>query len=147
MFKEELILKAGGFTEGATAQRVEISRWVGNSNSTTADAITAEVFQIDVDKNMNFSRPKFELQPFDIFSVRSSIGYEVQRQVKVEGEVLYPRMHTITNKDERFSDLFAKVFNKHIVKTVNDFYVQTTTKKSLANLSILQHQTAQSGTH
>ncbi|MDP3684630.1 MAG: SLBB domain-containing protein, partial [Ignavibacteria bacterium] len=75
---EELILKAGGFTEAATAQRVEISRRVKNSNLTASDAITAEVFRVDIDKDLNFSRPKFELQPFDIISVRSSIGYEVQ---------------------------------------------------------------------
>ncbi|HQS53184.1 MAG TPA: SLBB domain-containing protein, partial [Daejeonella sp.] len=99
MTLEELILKAGGFTEAATSQRVEISRRVKNSNLTAADAITAQVFQVDIDKDLNFSKPKFELQPFDIISVRSSIGYEVQRQVKVEGEVLYPGMYTIISKD------------------------------------------------
>ncbi len=108
MTLEELILKAGGFTEAATPQRVEISRRVKNSNLTAADAITAQVFQVDIDKDLNFSKPKFELQPFDIVSVRSSIGYEVQRQVKVEGEVLYPGMYTITNKDERVSDLLKR---------------------------------------
>lgn len=108
MTLEELVLKAGGFTEAATAQRVEISRRVKNSNLTAADAITAQVFQIDIDKDLNFSKPKFELQPFDIISVRSSIGYEVQRQVKVEGEVLYPGMYTIISKDERVSDLLRR---------------------------------------
>jgi len=108
MTLEELVLKAGGFTEAATAQRVEISRRVKNSNLTAANAITAQVFQIDIDKNLNFSKPKFELQPFDIISVRSSIGYEVQRQVKVEGEVLYPGMYTIISKDERVSDLLRR---------------------------------------
>lgn len=105
---EALILRAGGFTEGATPQRVEISRRVKNSNLNSASAITAQVFQIDIDKDLNFSKPKFELQPFDIISVRSSIGYEVQRQVKIEGEVLYPGMYTIINKDERVSDLVKR---------------------------------------
>lgn len=108
MTLEELILKAGGFTEAATAQRVEISRRVKNSNITSVSAATAEVFQINIDPNLNFSSPKFVLQPFDIVSVRSSIGYEVQRQVKVEGEVLYPGMYTIANKDERVSDLLKR---------------------------------------
>ena len=108
MTLEELILKAGGFTEAATPQRVEISRRVKNSNISASDAIIAKVFQIDIDRNLNFSKPKFELQPFDIISVRSSIGYEVQRQVKVEGEVLYPGMYTITSKDERVSDLLRR---------------------------------------
>ena len=38
-------------------------------------------------------------------------------------------------------EFFAKVFNDQIVKNVNDFYVQTKTKKALENLAILQHQT------
>lgn len=38
-------------------------------------------------------------------------------------------------------ELFAKYFNEQIVKTVNDFYVRTKTKKSLENLEILQRQT------
>jgi len=108
MTLEELILQAGGFTEAATAQRLEVSRRVKDSNISSTSAITAQVFQIDIDKDLNFSKPKFELQPFDIVSVRSSIGYEVQRQVKVEGEVLYPGMYTITNKDERVSDLLKR---------------------------------------
>lgn len=108
MTLEELIIQAGGFTEAATEQRIEVSRRVKNSNSSSESAIISEVFQIDIDKNLNFSKPKFELQPFDIVSVRSSIGYEVQRQVKVEGEVLYPGMYTIKSKDERVSDLLKR---------------------------------------
>lgn len=36
---------------------------------------------------------------------------------------------------------FAKAFNEQIVKNVNDFYIQTKTKKSLENISILQQKT------
>ncbi len=38
-------------------------------------------------------------------------------------------------------ELFAKSFNEEIVKNVNDFYVQTKTKKSLENVAILQQKT------
>lgn len=42
----------------------------------------------------------------------------------------------------QFNDeFFAKAFNDQIVKTVNDFYVQTKTKKSLENVSIMQLKT------
>lgn len=88
-------MQAGGFTEGATPQRIEISFRLKNSNLNSASVITAQVFQIDIDKDLNFSKPKFELQPFDIISIRSSIGYEVQCQVKIQGEVIYPGMFTI----------------------------------------------------
>ena len=108
MTVEELIIKAGGFSESASPQRVEISRRVRSSDQNSENAKTAELFQIDIDKNLNFSKPKFELAPFDIVTVRSAMGYEVQRQVKVEGEVLYPGMYTISNKNERISDLVER---------------------------------------
>ena len=108
MTVEELIIQAGGFSESASPQRVEISRRIRSSDQNSELAKTAEVFLIDIDKNLNFSKPKFELLPFDIVSVRSSMGYEIQKQVKVEGEVLYPGMYTISNKNERVSDLVER---------------------------------------
>lgn len=38
-------------------------------------------------------------------------------------------------------EVFAKRFNEELVKNVNDFYVQTKTKKSIDNVNILQHKT------
>ncbi|PTT04185.1 lipopolysaccharide biosynthesis protein, partial [Pedobacter sp. HMWF019] len=42
----------------------------------------------------------------------------------------------VRSKDE----FFAKAFNEQIVKNVNDFYIQTKTKKSLENVKILQQK-------
>lgn len=42
----------------------------------------------------------------------------------------------VLSKDE----LFAKSFNNKLVETVNEFYLQTKTKKSNQNIKILQHQ-------
>ncbi|WP_017258035.1 polysaccharide biosynthesis/export family protein [Pedobacter arcticus] len=108
MSLEEVILKAGGFKESATSQRIEISRRVKNSDATSSSARTAEVFQMEVDKNLSIEAAKFVLEPFDIITVRSSPGYEVQRQVRVDGEVMYPGYYTITKKDERISDLIKR---------------------------------------
>lgn len=38
-------------------------------------------------------------------------------------------------------ELFSKAFNNSIVRNVNDFYIETKTKKSLQNVSILQQKT------
>lgn len=43
----------------------------------------------------------------------------------------------ITANDE----VFAKVFNDELVKKVNQFYIDTKTKKTLQNITILQHKT------
>jgi len=110
MSLEELIIKAGGFKESATPQRIEISRRVINADSlaSSASARTAEVFQIEVDRDLSTVSSKFILKPFDLITVRSAPGYEVQRQVRIEGEVLYPGVYSITRKDERISDLIRR---------------------------------------
>ncbi|MDO8992038.1 MAG: lipopolysaccharide biosynthesis protein [Daejeonella sp.] len=58
---------------------------------------------------------------------------------------------TVNNPDRKLNiikvevkshdEIFAKAFNDQIVSNVNDFYVQTKTKKALENLSVLQFQT------
>jgi protein involved in polysaccharide export with SLBB domain len=108
MSLEDLIQMAGGFKEGATPNRIEISRRVKNSDALSKSAKTAELFTVDVDQNLKLQGDTFKLQPFDIISIRNSTGYEVQRQVKIEGEVLYPGVYTITSKDERISDLVKR---------------------------------------
>ncbi|RRN77227.1 capsule biosynthesis protein, partial [Pseudoxanthomonas sp. SGD-10] len=68
MSLEELIIKAGGFKESATAQRIEISRRVINSDSVarSGSARTAEVFQIEVNRDLSAVASKFILKPFDL---------------------------------------------------------------------------------
>ena len=105
---ESLIQMAGGFKEGATPSRIEISRRIKNSDATSVSAQTAEVFTVNVDQNLKVQEKDFTLKPFDIVSIRSSESYQVQRQVKVEGEVLYPGTYTITKKDERISDIMKR---------------------------------------
>lgn len=108
MSLEDLIILAGGFKEGASARRIEISRRVKNSNQNSISAATAQVFQVDVDNDLKFKGEKFILEPFDIVNVRNEAGYEVQRQVKVEGEVKYPGTYTISRKNERVSDIVQR---------------------------------------
>ena len=109
MSLESLIQQAGGFKEGASPSRVEIARRVKNSDATSSSATTAEVFTVTVDPKLQTLSEAFALQPFDVVSIRNSEGYQVQKQVRVEGEVLYPGIYTLSRKDERISDLMKRV--------------------------------------
>jgi len=106
---EALIQKAGGFKEGATPERIEISRRVKNSDVMSLSAITAQVFTVTVDPKLQLIGEPFILQPFDIVSVRNSEGFQTQKQVRIEGEVLHPGIYTLSRKDERISDVMKRV--------------------------------------
>ncbi|WP_348619972.1 SLBB domain-containing protein [Pedobacter lusitanus] len=108
MTLEALIQMAGGFKEGATPSRIEIARRIKNSNVNSISAKTAEILNVNVSRDLKLQDTTFVLQPFDIVSIRSSEGFQIQQQVRVEGEVLYPGIYTITRKDERISDVIKR---------------------------------------
>jgi protein involved in polysaccharide export with SLBB domain len=104
----ELIQIAGGFKTGASPTRIEVSRRVRNSDALSSNGLTAKIFTIDVDPQLKISTSDFRLEPFDMVYVHSSEGYVEQRQVRIEGEVLYPGIYVINHKNERLSDLIAR---------------------------------------
>ncbi|WP_419801120.1 SLBB domain-containing protein [Mucilaginibacter sp.] len=105
---EDLILKAGGFAEGATSKRIEVARRVNDADPKSKNTKVAQVFSVNVDNNLKVSGIDFILKPFDIVSIYSLPGYEKQKTVKVEGEVLYPGSYTIETKNEKISDLINR---------------------------------------
>lgn len=104
----DMIIKAGGFKEGASGKRIEVSRRVFDSDPTAVNSKVANVFSVNVDPGLKIDNANFTLKPYDIVSVYSLPGYEVQKVVKVEGEVLYPGFYTIQNKNERISDIIKR---------------------------------------
>lgn len=105
---EDLIIKAGGLTNGASTKRIEVSRRINNSNPTAVNGVIAQVFSVTINSQLDLKSTNFTLQPFDIVSVYTSPGFEKQRTVKVEGEVLYPGFYTIKQKNERISALVLR---------------------------------------
>jgi len=108
MSVEDLIIRAGGFVTGASPKRIEVARRVNDSDPKSRNTKVADVFSVDVDAQLKNGGGGFKLKPFDIVSVYSLPGYENQRTVKVEGEVLYPGYYTIQKKNEKVSDVIAR---------------------------------------
>lgn len=102
---EDLIMEAGGFTEGASTKRIEVARRINNSDPRSKNSIVSQVFSVDVNDQLKEQSINFILKPFDIVSVYSLPGYEIQSNIKIEGEVIYPGNYTIQKKDERISDI------------------------------------------
>ncbi|MDP3352364.1 MAG: SLBB domain-containing protein [Flavobacteriaceae bacterium] len=102
---EDLIAIAGGYKEGADVEVIDISRRISDGKF------------IKISKNIRKSsssnliineKDNFYLEPFDIVSVRYVKGYSIQKNVTIEGEVNYPGNYSISDKNERISDLVKK---------------------------------------
>ena len=108
MTLESVIQLAGGFREGAKPNQVDIARRVKNADARSSSAITAEVFTVAVDQDLKLTGAPFVLKPFDVVTVRTAEGYEIQKQVYIEGEVVNPGVYTIRRKDEKISEIIAR---------------------------------------
>lgn len=108
MSVQDLIVKAGGFTEGASPKRIEVARRINNSDPTAKNSAVAEVFSVNVDSQLKAGDANFILKPYDIVSVYPLPGYEPQKTVKIEGEVLYPGPYAIEKKNEKISDIIKR---------------------------------------
>jgi protein involved in polysaccharide export with SLBB domain len=104
----DLIIRAGGFTEGASSKRIEVSRRVFDSDPRAVNTKVAQVYSVNVSADLKTEDTNFSLQPYDIVSVYSLPGYETQKTVKVEGEVIYPGWYTIQKKNEKISDIIVR---------------------------------------
>jgi len=101
----DIIQKAGGLTEGAKNARVEIARRIKNLDVT--DHRSSQTVLVDI-KDGVLMDPNMTLQPYDVISILGDAGFRTQRQVKIEGEVLYPGYYTISREDERISDIIKR---------------------------------------
>ncbi|RYU92907.1 SLBB domain-containing protein [Emticicia agri] len=101
----DVILLAGGFTDGATSKRIEVARRVYNDESTEK---SVEIIAVNISKDLNPAEGGIKLMPFDKIFVRNLPNYEVQQTVIVQGEVNYPGAYTIESKSERLSDVIDR---------------------------------------
>ncbi|GAA0884190.1 SLBB domain-containing protein [Sphingobacterium siyangense subsp. cladoniae] len=101
----DIIQKAGGLTEGAKNARVEIARRIKNLDVT--DHRSSQTVLVDI-KDGLLMDPNMTLHPYDVISILGDASFRTQRQVKIEGEVLYPGYYTISREDERISDIIKR---------------------------------------
>lgn len=106
---EDLIIQAGGLIEAASTVKVDVARRIKSPKSTTVGNMLAENFTFTLKDGLKIEgKADFTLQPFDEIYVRTSPGYKIQQNVRVEGEVLFEGTYVLAAKGERLSDLVKK---------------------------------------
>lgn len=130
MTLEDLIIQAGGLLESASTTKVDVTRRIKDSKSTTTSATIGEMFTFALkDGFVIDGEVGFTLQPYDHIYVRKSPTYQEQLNVTVEGEITYSGTYSLTCKSERLSDLvkkaggvnqFAYVQGARLMRQAND---------------------------
>lgn len=103
----DAVLMAGGLTDAATLERVEVARRIagGKENLDLKDTIA-----IILHYNL-LSKPEDAetvLSPFDMVYIRRSAVYKPQQVITIEGQVNYPGSYAMEKNVVRLSDVVSK---------------------------------------
>ena len=106
---EDLIIQAGGLTDAASVMKVDVSRRITDKQAISVSDTIANTFSFRLkDGFVIDGTPGFTLQPYDEVYVRTSPGFSAQKNVTVEGEVLFAGTYALERNNTRLSDLFKK---------------------------------------
>ena len=106
---EDFVLQAGGLTDKASVVKVDVSRRMTNPHALTTDSIVARTYSFALkDGFVIDGEPGFVLMPYDEVYVRQSPGYSQQKNVTVEGEVIFSGVYTLSMKNQRLSDIIKE---------------------------------------
>lgn len=122
MTVRDLILQAGGLLDGASLDSLEIARLP----LSRAQGQLARTFRVPLDSSYLFERdsttyrflpglasraggaPEVPLEPFDKVTVLRQPDWELQRLVRIDGEVVFPATYALKTRDERLSALVRR---------------------------------------
>lgn len=130
MTVEDLILQAGGLTENASTVKVDVARRMIDPEATTSTMEIAKTFSFAIKPGFEFDGDKsFTLEPYDVVSVRRSPVSAQLYNVRVEGEVAFEGSYTLSQKNQRLSDVLkaaggvvpgAYVRGARLIRTMNE---------------------------
>ncbi|MEJ2050056.1 MAG: SLBB domain-containing protein, partial [Calditrichota bacterium] len=118
---EDLILQAGGFSEGAYLENAEVTRIMGEDQEVGEKAISMKVPLIParfVNHDLSFgvadsivalqNARHFNLQHRDRVYIRQDPSFQPQDTVMVTGEVRYPGQYTLLQENESLYNLLSR---------------------------------------
>ena len=101
----DLILRAGGLTHEAWTVSAEVSR-ISLPESGTERRVS--LFSTPIDTTFTGRGEGFQLQDFDLVFIRRIPLWELQRNVRITGEVRFPGPYTLETPDETISSVLER---------------------------------------
>ena len=103
----DAVLMAGGLTNAATLERVEVARRiVGERENVDIKDTIAMILHYNLLKRPEDAEA--QLSPFDMVYVRRSAVYKPQQVITIEGQVNYPGSYAMEKNVVRLSDVVKK---------------------------------------
>jgi protein involved in polysaccharide export with SLBB domain len=106
----DLIFRAGGLLESAYDVEAEVARV---DSTTMSEKQSTEILKVKISRDYAYgggddSGASFPLQKWDQVSIRRIPDWELQRNVTLHGEFVYPGVYSLQSKEERLSSVLNR---------------------------------------
>ncbi|MEP6514103.1 MAG: SLBB domain-containing protein, partial [Parafilimonas sp.] len=105
---KDIILLAGGFTDAAYPQRIEIARIIRRDILTAQDVRASETIQVTGMEDLASEAKNVQLKPSDIVIVRRKPGFLPLQTITVSGQMQYPGPYALEQREERVSNIIKR---------------------------------------
>lgn len=102
----DILLSAGGIT-GSASKRVEIARMIKSDEIDDNNPNRVQLFNLDITGN-NEQIQNFDLEPFDLVTVRRVAVYERPEMVTIVGAVHHTGKYVLATKKEKIYDVIQR---------------------------------------
>lgn len=105
---KDVILQAGGFTDAAFPQRIEVARLINRDTLTAQDVRASMIIEVKGLEDLSSPEKNISLQPSDLITVKRKPGYLAFQTITVSGELQYPGPYVLEKREERVSNLIKR---------------------------------------
>ena len=102
-------MQAGGLTNAAYPQRIEIAKLIGPGDTLTKeDERASAIIEMNNGNDTTLMQNNVLLSPFDVVTVRKKAGYLPLQSVTITGQMQYPGPYVLSQREERVSDMIKR---------------------------------------
>ncbi len=105
---KDVILQAGGFTDAAFPERIEVARLIKRDTLTAQDVRASMIIEVNGMDDLSSPQKNIGLQPSDLVTIRRKPGYIAFQSITVSGQLQYPGPYVLEKREERVSDMIKR---------------------------------------
>lgn len=107
----DALMLAGGFSLAAASNRIEVAR-ISNFEDAVINSeptqVTIDILDVGKDFLNDAVCISYLIRPYDQIFIRKIPGFDLQKRIFIEGEVIYPGAYVLKGKNEKLTSIIER---------------------------------------
>jgi len=133
---QQVLLKAGGFTEKSMIASVEIARKKKQVDLRSIEQPVSEIIKVELSSDLSKIGDDFLLNPSDIITVKMDPVKRPQMLISINGQVLFPGAYALETQQDRLSQILNRAGG--LLPTADQFGIKVIRRNLVGDTTLLK---------